>query len=63
MRSLHLLGRVGADGTFTATAPLTLAPDWKPENLRAVALVQEIASHHLVGAASLPLDAAATAGR
>ncbi len=59
VRSLRSLGPVAADGTFAATVPLTLGTGWKPENLRAVVLVQETASHHVVGAASLPLGSAA----
>ncbi|WP_051718604.1 DUF1223 domain-containing protein [Hymenobacter sp. IS2118] len=55
VRSLRALGTVAADGTFAATVPLILDAGWKPQNLRAVVLVQEQASHHVVGAASLPL--------
>ena len=49
VRQLLPLGKVGADGTFSATPALKLAPDWKRSNLRVVALVQEIASHRIVG--------------
>ncbi|UOQ98999.1 DUF1223 domain-containing protein [Hymenobacter sp. 5317J-9] len=52
VRRLLPLGRVSADGTFAATTELSLASDWKRANLRAVALVQETASRHVVGAAS-----------
>ena len=55
VRAWRTLGAVGADGTFTATAPLNLDAAWKTANLRAVVLVQETGSHHIVGAASLPL--------
>ena len=59
VRALRPLGPVGAGGTFAATAPLDLNPGWKVANLRAVVLVQEDGSHHIVGAASLPLAPAA----
>lgn len=52
VRQLLPLGRVGADGSFTASPALTLAPDWKRPNLRIVALVQEIASRRIVGVAT-----------
>lgn len=56
VRTLRTLGPVGANGTFTASAPLSLAAQWKAPNLRAVVLVQEKASRHIVGVASLPLS-------
>ena len=52
VRQLLPLGRVGADGSFTASPPLTLAAGWKRPNLRIVALVQEIASRRIVGVAT-----------
>lgn len=55
VRALRSLGTVGADGTFAATVPLALNPGWNLDHLRAVALVQEVRSRHLVGAASQPL--------
>ena len=61
VRSLRPLGPVGADGTFSATAPLNLAAGWKTDNLRAVVLVQETGSHHVVGVGSLPLAVRTTA--
>jgi hypothetical protein len=54
VRALRTLGSVGADGTFAATVPLDLQPSWKTATLRAVVLVQETGSHHIVGVASLP---------
>lgn len=59
VRTLRTLGPVGTDGTFAATVPLDLQPTWKAANLRAVVLVQETNSHHIVGAASLPVASAA----
>ena len=61
VRSLQVLGAVGADGTFSGRAPLSLNSNWKAEHLRAVALVQETGSHHIVGVASLPLSSLKTA--
>ena len=55
VRALRPLGAVAADGTFAATAPLELQGQWKTQNLRAVVLVQERASHRIVGVASLLL--------
>jgi hypothetical protein len=55
VRRLVGLGRLGADGTFAANAALKLSPHWKRPNLRAVALVQEIASHRIVGVATAAL--------
>jgi hypothetical protein len=59
VRAWRELGTVGADGTFAATTPLKLDAAWKIANLRAVVLVQETASHHIIGVASLPLAATA----
>lgn len=50
VRQLVSLGPVGADGTFSASPVLKLAPDWQRPNLRVVALVQEVASRRIVGA-------------
>ena len=55
VRTLRPLGSVTANGTFTTTTPLNLDAQWKTQNLRAVVLVQEKASRHIVGVASLPL--------
>lgn len=63
VRALRPLGAVGADGTFAATAPLDLSSQWETTNLRAVVLVQERASRHIVGAASMPLAGAGVAAR
>lgn len=58
VRAWRELGAMGANGTFAITAPLKLDAAWKTANLRAVVLVQEAASHHVVGVASQPLAAA-----
>lgn len=55
VRALRPLGAVAADGTFTASAPLNLAAGWNPANLKAVVLVQETASRHVVGVGTLLL--------
>ena len=51
VRQLLPLGQVGAAGTFTVIQPRT-GPGWKRSNLRVVALVQEIASRRIMGAAA-----------
>ncbi|AMJ64865.1 hypothetical protein AXW84_05040 [Hymenobacter sp. PAMC 26628] len=56
VRALRSLGP--ASGRAAFNAPLALRPEWKTENLHAVVLVQEPATHRIVGAASLPLGAA-----
>ena len=61
VRSLRTLGAVKADGTFAGTAPLDLNANWKTDNLRAVVLVQETGSRHVVGVGSLPLGSKSTA--
>ncbi|SMB87183.1 protein of unknown function DUF1223 [Hymenobacter roseosalivarius DSM 11622] len=55
VQALRPLGTIAPNGTFTTTAPLHLEARWKAQNLRAVVLVQEKASRHIVGVASLPL--------
>jgi hypothetical protein len=54
VRTLRPLGAI-SNGTFTASVPLSLSSEWKRPNLRAVVLVQEKASRHVVGVASLSL--------
>lgn len=58
VRALRPLGSPGANGTFRTTVPLALAPDWQTPNLRAVVLVQEKDSRHIVGVGTLPLGGA-----
>ncbi|QJX47457.1 DUF1223 domain-containing protein [Hymenobacter taeanensis] len=57
VRELQTLGNLGPNGTFTAAPALALNPQWKVAHLKAVVLVQENASRHIVGVASLPLSA------
>ncbi|MBC8085560.1 MAG: DUF1223 domain-containing protein [Hymenobacter sp.] len=61
VRELRPLGSVGADGTFVAAVPLKLNARWKAPNVRAVVLVQETGSRHIVGVGSLPLREATAA--
>ena len=56
VRQLLPLGWVGADGTFAANPALALNASWKRPNLRAVALVQEVASRRIVGAATCAIS-------
>jgi len=58
VRELRPLGAVAADGTFGASPALRLPPQWQQSHLRAVVLVQERASHRVVGVGSLPLSPA-----
>ena len=56
VRALRPLGSVGPNGIFATTAPLTLSAGWKTQNLQAVVLVQERASRHIMGVASLTFN-------
>lgn len=56
VRSLNEVGAFGDGGKgFTVEATVEVKKDWRRENLRAVALLQERASKRIVGAASLKL--------
>ncbi len=57
VRMWQPLGVVKAEGngTFRVSVPLTLAPAWHRDHLRAVVLVQENTSRRVVGAGSLAL--------
>lgn len=58
VRSLKRIGGIAA-GTkgpaFSGDAPVSLAPGWRRDNLRAVAFVQRDKTLHIVGAAALAL--------
>lgn len=56
VRQLVSLGRVGADSILAANPTLKLPADWKRPNLRLVMMVQEIASWHVVGAGTAPVE-------
>jgi hypothetical protein len=55
VRELRPLGRLAANGTFSADTELALYPTWQVAKLKAVVLVQEVASRRIVGAASAKL--------
>ncbi|GAB3577320.1 DUF1223 domain-containing protein [Hymenobacter daeguensis] len=55
VRQLIPLGKIGADGTFAASTRVPLNAAWKRPNLRAVVLVQEVASRRIVGVAAAAL--------
>jgi len=50
VRRMTVLGKTKGDGFSTQTS-ITLPKDWKRENLRAVVLVQDRRTKHIVGAA------------
>jgi hypothetical protein len=57
VRTLTALGSVeGPSPTMTASVMLSMAPDWKPRNMRAVAFLQERDSRRILGAGSVLLD-------
>jgi hypothetical protein len=47
-----------ADGTLTKSVSSALEHEWKPENLRIVAFVQERQSRRIVGVGAVALAAA-----
>jgi hypothetical protein len=57
VRHLGLIGSAEAKqgASFSAESTLTLAKSWKPENLRAVAFLQERKSRRVIGAGAAPL--------
>jgi len=58
VRELRVLGRVDSLGAFSATHDLSLAADWRRENLRLVAFVQDRSTKRILGASTLSLSAA-----
>ena len=58
VRALRVLGAVDSKDSFTVSTPLNLNNQWKTRNVRAVVLVQEKESRHIVGAGSLSLQGA-----
>lgn len=56
VRDFKTLGRLDSTGAFQAEPKVNLAKDWKRENLRAVAFVQDGSSHDVLGAAVLRLS-------
>ena len=58
VRSLTTAGELApGDRTFSTSVSAVLAREWKPENLRIVAFVQERQSRRIVGVAAVPLAA------
>jgi hypothetical protein len=57
VRQLGLIGSAEAkqDASFSAETTVTMAKGWKPENLRAVAFLQERKSRRVIGARAAPL--------
>jgi hypothetical protein len=57
VRSLVSLGELDSrkNGAYSASARLMLNPEWNRSNLKMVLFVQDHATHHIVGAATLHL--------
>jgi hypothetical protein len=58
VRELRVLGRVDSAGAFSAAPDLSLAPNWKRENLHIVAFMQDHSTRRVLGASVLSLSAA-----
>jgi hypothetical protein len=58
VRELRVLGRTDSSGAFSAAPDLSLARNWKRENLHIVAFMQDRSTRRILGAAMLPLSAA-----
>jgi hypothetical protein len=56
VRELRVLGRLDSAGSFAAEPDVNLAKNWKRENLRAVAFVQDRSSRDVLGVATLRLS-------
>jgi hypothetical protein len=55
VRSLTTVGTLSAhERTWSTSASLPIAPEWKPANLRVISFLQERASRRIVGAGSAP---------
>ncbi len=55
VRWLHAAGQV-RNGAFEGEVPVTLARDWKRENLKAIVFVQDVATRKIEGAAAAPFS-------
>ncbi len=58
VRELRVLGRVDSAGAFSAAPDLSLARNWKRENLHVVAFMQDRSTRRILGASMLSLSAA-----
>ena len=58
VRELRVLGRVDSSGAFSAAPDLSLAGNWKRENLHIVVFMQDRATRRILGASTLSLSAA-----
>ena len=58
LRWLHKAGTANPNGAtaFSGESDVKLDSGWKRQNLHAVAFVQEKRSHHILGAAAIPLE-------
>lgn len=54
VRDFRRIGQV-KDGAFSATVPVTIRSDWKRDDVRVVAFVQDGGSERILGATSRPL--------
>jgi hypothetical protein len=59
VRELHSLGST-SDGHFEKTFAFKTKSDWKPQDLRAIVLVQEQSTGQIQGAATIPLANSST---
>lgn len=59
VREFQVLGRLDSAGSFAAEPQVALAKDWKRDNLRVVAFVQDRTSRDVLGAAILRLSSPA----
>ena len=55
VRSLRTVGKVRRGEPFAAEVAVEAAKSWKPENLRAVVILQDRSTHKVMGAAEIPL--------
>jgi len=58
VRELQVLGRTDSAGAFSAAPDLSLARNWKRENLHVVAFMQDRSTKRILGASVLSLSAA-----
>jgi hypothetical protein len=54
-RYMATVGDATADGPSSATADITLAPDWQRDRLKVIAFVQERKSRQILAAAAIPI--------